>query len=76
MWREYTPQGFLANSFVETVAAKHVANIVRMLGGLMFLAGAVIMSYNLWRTIRMPGAVKSAPELIGTTPSVQPLAAE
>ena len=56
MWREYTPQGFLANSFVETVAAKHVENIVRMTGGLMYLAGAIIMSYNLWRTVRMPGS--------------------
>ncbi|HEY9219240.1 MAG TPA: cytochrome-c oxidase, cbb3-type subunit I [Phenylobacterium sp.] len=54
MWREYTPQGFLANSFVETVAAKHVENVVRTLGGLMFLSGALIMTYNLWRTIRMP----------------------
>jgi cytochrome c oxidase cbb3-type subunit 1 len=55
MWREYTPQGFLAYSFVETVAAKHVENIVRMLGGLLYLSGTLIMSYNLWRTVRMPG---------------------
>ncbi|WP_310541135.1 cytochrome-c oxidase, cbb3-type subunit I [Phenylobacterium sp.] len=55
MWREYTPQGFLANSFVETVAAKHVENIIRTVGGLMYLSGTVIMSYNLWRTVRMPG---------------------
>ncbi|MFD3265498.1 cytochrome-c oxidase, cbb3-type subunit I [Phenylobacterium sp. HK31G] len=55
MWREYTPQGFLANSFVETVAAKHIENIIRTLGGLMYLSGTVIMSYNLWRTVRMPG---------------------
>jgi cytochrome c oxidase cbb3-type subunit 1 len=54
MWREYTPQGFLANSFVETVAAKHVENIIRTVGGLMYLSGAVIMSYNLWRTVRLP----------------------
>ncbi len=56
MWREYTPQGFLANSFVETVSAKHVENIVRAIGGLMYLSGALIMSYNLWRTIRMPSS--------------------
>jgi len=55
MWREYTPQGFLANSFVETVAAKHIENIIRTVGGLMYLSGTVIMSYNLWRTVRMPG---------------------
>ncbi len=54
MWREYTPQGFLANSFVETVSAKHIENVIRALGGLMYLSGALIMSYNLWRTIRMP----------------------
>jgi cytochrome c oxidase cbb3-type subunit 1 len=60
MWREYTPQGFLANSFIETVAAKHVENVIRTLGGLMFLSGVLIMTYNLWRTIRMPSAAPSA----------------
>ncbi|RAK52528.1 cytochrome-c oxidase, cbb3-type subunit I [Phenylobacterium deserti] len=59
MWREYTPQGFLANSFVETVAAKHIENVIRTLGGLMYLSGAVIMAYNLWRTIRMPSLAQS-----------------
>lgn len=58
MWREYTPQGFLANSFVETVAAKHIENVIRVVGGLMYLSGAVIMAYNLWRTIRMPSPQK------------------
>ncbi len=60
MWREYTPQGFLANSFVETVSAKHIENIIRTLGGLMYLSGAVIMSYNLWRTVRQPSPVSDA----------------
>jgi len=55
MWREYTPQGFLAYSFVESVAARHVEYIVRMVGGLMYLSGLIIMIYNVWRTIRMPG---------------------
>jgi len=63
MWREYTPEGFLANSFVETVAAKHIENVIRTIGGLMFLAGAVMMSYNLWRTIRMPSIASSESEL-------------
>ncbi len=60
MWREYTSQGFLANAFVETVAAKHVENVIRMLGGLMYLSGALIMSYNLWRTVRLPSPVSAA----------------
>ncbi|MGV9006485.1 MAG: cytochrome-c oxidase, cbb3-type subunit I [Brevundimonas sp.] len=54
MWREYTADGFLANSFIETVAAKHIENVIRTVGGLMFLSGTLIMAYNLWRTIRMP----------------------
>ncbi len=57
MWREYTADGFLANSFVETVSAKHIENVIRTIGGLMYLGGALIMSYNLWRTVRLPSAV-------------------
>ncbi|HJV40488.1 cytochrome-c oxidase, cbb3-type subunit I [Caulobacter sp.] len=56
MWREYTPQGFLAYSFIETVSAKHIENIIRTVGGLMFLSGALIMIYNMWMTIRTPDA--------------------
>jgi cytochrome c oxidase cbb3-type subunit 1 len=73
MWREYTPQGFLANSFIETVSAKHVENIVRMVGGLMYLAGTLIMSFNIWRTIRMPGATKVEAE--AAAPALPALAA-
>ncbi len=69
MWREYTPQGFLANSFVETVSAKHIENVIRTLGGLMYLAGALIMSYNLWRTIRMPSQAPVA-QAAGPAPAL------
>jgi cytochrome c oxidase cbb3-type subunit 1 len=54
MWRAYTPEGYLAYSFIETVSAKHIENVIRTLGGLMFLSGTLIMIYNLWRTVRMP----------------------
>ncbi len=76
MWREYTPQGYLANAFVETVAAKHIPNIIRTVGGLMFLAGALIMSYNLWRTIRMPSPAKSELETPIAAPAPALMAAE
>jgi cytochrome c oxidase cbb3-type subunit 1 len=52
MWRAYTPDGFLAYSFVQSVEAKHPEYVVRALGGLMYLAGTLIMAYNLARTIR------------------------
>jgi len=75
MWREYTPDGYLANSFIETVAAKHIENIIRTVGGLMFLSGTLIMSYNLWRTIRMPSS-QSTENVPATTIAPQLLPAE
>jgi len=75
MWREYTPQGYLANSFVETVAAKHIENVVRTFGGLMYLSGALIMIYNLWRTVLMPSVAKATPSL-AAPPEPALLAAE
>jgi cytochrome c oxidase cbb3-type subunit 1 len=51
MWREYGADGYLVNSFVETVAALHPMFILRAVGGLMYLAGAVIMVINIWQTI-------------------------
>ena len=61
MWREYTPQGFLANSFVETVSAKHIENVIRTFGGLMYLSGVFIMIFNLWKTVQMPSVQEQAP---------------
>jgi cytochrome c oxidase cbb3-type subunit 1 len=52
MWREYDDQGFLVNSFADTVAAKFPMYVVRGLGGVMYLTGAAIMCFNLWQTAR------------------------
>jgi cytochrome c oxidase cbb3-type subunit 1 len=52
MWRAYDELGFLQYSFVETVEAMHPFYVIRALGGFLFLTGAVIMVYNLWRTAR------------------------
>ena len=52
MWREYDDQGFLVNSFIETVSAIHPEYAMRTFGGLLYLSGALIMVYNIWRTIR------------------------
>jgi len=54
MWRSYTDQGFLEYSFVETVDAMHPMYIIRALGGVLFLAGALIMAYNIYMTIASP----------------------
>lgn len=52
MWREVDAQGFLVNSFADTVSAKFPMNVVRALGGMMYLTGALIMAWNMWMTIR------------------------
>jgi cytochrome c oxidase cbb3-type subunit I len=52
MWRAYDELGFLQYAFIETVEAMHPYYLIRALGGLLFLIGACIMVYNLWRTMR------------------------
>jgi len=51
MWREVDDQGFLVNSFADTVAAKFPMYVVRALGGVLYLTGALIMLFNLYKTI-------------------------
>ncbi|MFY2823202.1 cytochrome-c oxidase, cbb3-type subunit I [Ruegeria sp. MALMAid1280] len=60
MWREVDANGFLVNSFADTVAAKFPMYVVRALGGVMFVAGAVIMCYNLWMTVRKAPAKEAS----------------
>ncbi|MCC7305121.1 MAG: cytochrome-c oxidase, cbb3-type subunit I [Alphaproteobacteria bacterium] len=52
MWRSYDDMGFLQYSFVESVQAMHPFYNIRALGGVLYLSGALIMTYNFWRTIR------------------------
>ncbi len=56
MWRSYTSLGFLEYSFIETVQAMHPFYVIRALGGALFLGGALIMAFNVWRTIYPPRA--------------------
>ena len=51
MWREYGSDGFLVNSFVDTVLALHPMYLMRAFGGLLYLSGAIIMAHNIWMTI-------------------------
>lgn len=51
MWREYGADGYLVYSFVETVAAMFPMYVIRAVGGLLYLSGALIMVYNVWKTI-------------------------
>jgi cytochrome c oxidase cbb3-type subunit 1 len=52
MWRSHNELGFLTFSFIETVEAMHPFYVIRALGGVLFLTGALIMVYNLIMTAR------------------------
>jgi cytochrome c oxidase cbb3-type subunit 1 len=51
MWREYGADGYLVNSFAETVAAMHPMYLMRATGGLLYLSGALIFAFNIAMTI-------------------------
>ncbi|MBK7161653.1 MAG: cytochrome-c oxidase, cbb3-type subunit I [Sphingomonadales bacterium] len=51
MWREYGADGYLVYSFVETVDAMFPMYLIRAFGGLLYLAGAIVMTVNIWKTI-------------------------
>jgi len=51
MWAEYGKDGYLVNSFVETVVALHPMFLLRAFGGLLYLSGACVLVFNVWQTI-------------------------
>ena len=52
MWRAYDALGFLEYSFAETVEAMHPFYIIRALGGLLYVAGALVMAWNVFQTYK------------------------
>ncbi|WP_271078499.1 cytochrome-c oxidase, cbb3-type subunit I [Aurantiacibacter sp. MUD61] len=51
MWREYGADGYLVWSFADTVAAMFPMYVLRAFGGLLYVSGAILMSYNIWMTL-------------------------
>jgi cytochrome c oxidase cbb3-type subunit I/II len=53
MWKEFTPEGMLKYpNFIETVVQIRPMYIARSLGGTLYLAGVILMTYNLFKTVR------------------------
>ncbi|MCM8558222.1 cytochrome-c oxidase, cbb3-type subunit I [Sphingomicrobium sp. GRR-S6-50] len=52
MWREYGEDGYLVWSFADVVAAMNPYYIMRLVGGLIYFAGALIMAFNIVMTIK------------------------
>jgi len=53
MWREFNPDGTLTNqNFLDTVTQLIPMYMLRALGGLIFIAGVIVMFYNLIKTVK------------------------
>lgn len=76
MWRTYTDNGALTYSFLDTVIAMHPYYIARAIGGLLFLTGAIICAYNVWKTIRAGERIATDPSLDRPVIGPQPAPAE
>jgi len=61
MWRAYDELGFLQYSFVETMAAMYPYYVIRMLGGVLYLTGAILMAWNMFKTITSDEAAAVLP---------------
>ncbi|RMB07757.1 cytochrome-c oxidase, cbb3-type subunit I [Eilatimonas milleporae] len=61
MWRAYDQFGFLTYSFAETVEQMHIYYVIRAGGGFLFTLGALIMAFNIYKTIR--GDVREGEEI-------------
>jgi len=51
MWRAVGTDGTLTYTFVESVKATYPFYTIRLLGGVLYLAGMLVMAYNVLRTI-------------------------
>ena len=61
MWRAFNDDGTLTYSFIETVKFTYPYYGLRLLGGLIFFAGMLVMVYNVWRTIAGVEEVEPSP---------------
>ena len=70
MWRAYSENGALSYSFVDSVRAMAPYYLLRTIGGLMFLTGAVICTLNCRATMRSVGdRVNTADHPLHTQPA-------
>jgi cytochrome c oxidase cbb3-type subunit 1 len=60
MWRAVNPDGTLVYTFVESVKATFPYYVVRLLGGVLYLGGMLIMAWNVVMTVRVGKAVPAA----------------
>jgi cytochrome c oxidase cbb3-type subunit 1 len=62
MWRALNDDGTLTYSFIESLKFTYPYYGIRLLGGLVFFSGMLVMAYNMWKTIAS-AEPKAAPVL-------------
>jgi cytochrome c oxidase cbb3-type subunit I len=60
MWRSVNPDGSLTYTFVESVKATFPFYVIRLLGGLLYLGGMIVMLWNVIMTA-LQGKAQNAP---------------
>jgi cytochrome c oxidase cbb3-type subunit I len=58
MWRAVNDDGTLTYTFMESLVATYPYYMVRLLGGVIFFIGMLLMAWNVWMTMR-PGKGKT-----------------
>ncbi|MEK9939638.1 MAG: cytochrome C oxidase Cbb3, partial [Methylotenera sp.] len=51
--------GTLTYTFVESVKAMHPFYVIRMIGGMMYVSGMIIMLWNVVKTVQMGQATRA-----------------
>jgi len=59
MWRSVNPDGSLTYTFVESVKATFPFYVIRLLGGVLYLAGMIVMLWNVIMTALQGRAVNA-----------------
>jgi cytochrome c oxidase cbb3-type subunit 1 len=57
MWRAVNPDGTLTYTFVEGVKATFPYYVIRLVGGILYFSGMLVMLYNVLKTIAQGSAV-------------------
>jgi len=70
MWRALNADGTLTYAFVESVKATYPFYAIRLLGGVLFLGGMLLMAWNVARTIAIGKATEAPiPTATGALPA-------
>ena len=69
MWRATNDDGTLTYSFVEALNATYPYFLVRLLGGVVVLAGMFLMALNVWKTYAQGQAVAADQPVLAPDPS-------